>query len=121
MTIKNFFRTARALTPWLSLAAPFALFGILMAIRVVSPDLFCMPVNPGAKETVCGQDYSHPDINLLRFLGLWVWLLLLIVAGAAEVFRGRATRAAVIAWSVSALLFSSWVILYLSFPVECSP
>lgn len=119
MSLTNLLRSARALTPWLSLAAPFVLFGSMIALETMLPDLFCMPVNSGGKETICGRDYSHPGINLLRFLGVCVWLLLLITAGA-EVFRRRASRAALVAWSVSVLLFVSLIVIGLTLPVECS-
>jgi hypothetical protein len=118
--MKKLFRSGRALSPWLSLAVPLFVFGSLFALSYMSPSLFCVPVNPGGKEFICGSRYSHFGIRLLRLAGLSVWVLLLIVGGA-ELFRGRATRPAVIAWSVSALLLVSSALLWLSLPVDDAP
>ena len=118
--MKKLFRSASAFSPWLSLAVPFFLFAILSILRSLFPSLFCMPVNPGAKEFICGSDYSHAGIRLLRAFGFSAWVLLL-VTGGAELFRGSATRLAVIAWSVSVLLLVSLVMLVASLPVECAP
>jgi len=117
--MKNLFRTARALSPWLSLAAPLLLFFILQGLKYLSPNLFCVAVNPGGKEFICGPGYSHVGIGFLRLLGLCVWVLLLLI-GFTELYRGSATRPAVIAWSVSAVLFVSLTMLALSLPAtEC--
>ena len=118
--MKMLFRSDRALSPWLSLAVPLILWGILLALRSLTPSLFCMDVNPGGKEFICGPNYSHNGIRLLQLSGLSVWVLLLITGGA-ELFRGRATRPAVIAWSISALLLVSLAMLWLSIPVDDSP
>ena len=118
--MKKLFRSGRALSPWLSLAVPLFLFGSLFALSSVSPSLFCVAVNPGGKEFTCGPRYSHIGIRLLQLSGLSVWMLLLIIGGA-ELFRGRATRPAVIAWSISALLLVSLALLWLALPVEDAP
>jgi hypothetical protein len=118
--MKNFLRASRLLIPWLSLAWPFFLLASLWMLESLYPNLFCVPVNPGGKEFICGADYSHPGVRFFQGSGFIVWVLLVIAAGAA-VLRGRATRAAVVAWSVSALLLASWVVIWLSLPVECSP
>jgi len=77
-------------------------------------------INSGGKELICGADYSHPGVFILQRWGLTVWVLLL-GAGSVEVFRGRAFRSAVIAWSVSALLLVGLVVLRLSLPVDDCP
>ena len=120
MTIKSLFGSGRALSPWLSLAAPFVFLGLLIALKAISPSLFCVAINSGGKETICGLDYSHGSINLLRLLGLGVWVLLIFIGGA-EIFGGRARWPAMIAWSVSALLFVTWAMLWMTAPVECTP
>ena len=86
----------------------------------MAPGLFCMAVEPGGKEFICGEGYSHIGIVILQRLLVVVWVLLLVV-GLFEVVRGRATRSAVIAWSISVLLFVSVSILLLSLPVGDSP
>jgi hypothetical protein len=118
--MKNLFRSGRALSPWLSLAAPLFFFGVLQTLGYLSPGLFCMDVNPGGKETICGPGYTHPGIELLQLLGLSVWVLSL-VTGSAEMFRRRASRAAVIAWSMSALLLGGLAMLWLTRRVGCTP
>ena len=114
------FRSGRALSPWLSLAVPLFLFGSLLALKALAPSLFCAAVNPGGKEFICGPRYSHSGIRLLQLSGLSVWMLLLVVGGA-ELFRGRATRSTVIAWSISALLLVGLALLRLSLPVADAP
>src|SRR5688572_27341858 len=118
--IGNLFRSGWALSRWLSLAAPFVLFVSLMTLGTLFPSLFCVAVNSGGKETICGSEYSHPGINLFRLSGLFVWVLL-VATGGTEVFRRLATRSAVIAWAVSVLLLVSWAMLWLTRPVECTP
>lgn len=118
--MKKLFRSIRALSPWLALAAPLVLFGSLRALYSLSPGLFCVAVNPGGKEFICGSPYSHIGIRLLQRLGLFVWALLLITGGY-ELLRGRATRPAVIAWSLSALLLIGLTVLWLSLPVGDPP
>ena len=107
------------MSPWLALAAPLILFGLLAALNSLYPDLFCVAMNPGGKEFICGSRYTHIGIRLLQKTGLGVWVLLLI-AGGAELFRRRATWPAALAWSVSALMLCSLVMLWLSLPAnEC--
>lgn len=118
--MKNFFRSARALIPWLSLAAPIFLFGILSVLKYLSPDLFCKPMDSGGKEFICGADYSHPGVFILQRFTLSAWVLLL-AAGSVDVFRRRASWPAVITWSISALLFVGLVALWLSLPVDTCP
>lgn len=111
--MKKFLR----LSPWLSLAVPLLLLGSLMTLRSLLPSLFCVEINPGGKEFICGPAYSHIGISRLQLLGHFVWVLSLI-AGGAEVFRRCATWPAVIAWSVSVLLLASLTMLWLTLPVE---
>jgi len=118
--MKKLIRSFRALGPWLSLAAPILLLSILWVLKRLWPGLFCVAMNSGGKELICGSDYSHPGINLLQSLGLCLWVLLL-VTGGVEVFRRRATWPAVIAWSVSALLLVGLVMLWLSLPAVGCP
>jgi hypothetical protein len=118
--MKNPFSSGTALSPWLSLAVPLLLFVVLQALGYLSPGLFCAQMNPGGKEFICGPRYTHIGISLLQLLGLCVWVLLL-VTGGAELFRRRATRPAVVAWSVSAVLFVSFAMLLLTLPVEDGP
>ena len=118
--MKKLFRSGRALSPWLSLAMPLFLWGSMQALSSLSPSLFCMDINPGGREFICGPRYSHIGIRLLQLSGLSVWVLLLITGGA-ELFRGRTTRPAVIAWSISALLLVSLAMLWLALPVEDAP
>lgn len=118
--MKNFFKSGTALSPWLSLAVPLFLFGVLQTLRYLLPSLFCMDVNPGGKEAICGPGYTHVGIELLQLFGLSVWVLSL-VTGSAVVFRRRATWPAVSAWSISALLLGGLAMLWLTGPVECSP
>jgi len=113
--MKKLFRLCLALSPSLSLAVPLVLFGSLMALSRLSPALFCMPMNPGGKEFICGRRYSHIGIQLLQQTGLAGWVLLLVASGPAIVWR-RAARPAVIAWSVSALMLCSLVMLLMSLP-----
>ena len=119
-SMEKLFRSGRALSPWLALAAPLLLSAILMTLRAVAPDLFCVEINPGGKETICGSAYSHVNIRRLQLFGFLAWVLLIMIGGA-EVLRNRATRSAAIGWSVSALLLVSLVILWLSLPVEDCP
>ena len=118
--VKKLFRSGRALSPWLSLAVPLFLFGSLFVLSYMLPSLFCVAVNPGGKEFICGSAYSHVGIRLLRLSGLSVWVLLLVIGGA-ELSRGRATRPAIIAWLISALLLVSSALLWLSLPDEDAP
>ena len=118
--MKTLIRSARALTPWLSLAEPIVWLGILFVMKALWPSLFCVAINSGGKELICGSDYSHPGINLLQSLGLCLWVLLLVIGGV-EVFRRRASWPAVIAWSVSALLLVGLAVLWLSLPVVDCP
>ncbi len=108
------------MSPWLSLAVPLCLFVILSLLRSLAPGLFCVAINSGGKEFVCGSDYSHIGIRLLQLFGLSLWVLLLLT-GSAEVFQRRATRPAVIAWSVSALLMVGLIIIWLTLPVDDPP
>jgi hypothetical protein len=118
--MKTLFRSVRALSPWCSLAVPLFLFGILVVLGSLSPSLFCAEMNPGGKEFICGARYTHAGIKVLQRSGLFLWVLLL-VTGGVEVFRRRTTRAAVIAWSISALLLGAWVVLWLALPVDDGP
>ena len=118
--MKNFLRSSRVLSPWLSLAWPFFLFVTLSSMKSLYPNLFCVAVNPGGQEFICGADYSHPGVRLFQVLGNSVWMLILI-KGGVDVLRGRATRGGIIAWSVSVLLLVSLLILWINLPVECSP
>ncbi|HSS21019.1 MAG TPA: hypothetical protein VLL54_13170 [Pyrinomonadaceae bacterium] len=117
--MKILFRSARALTPWLALAVPILFFTLMSALESLFPYLFCMPINPGGKEFICGARYSDAGINLLRALGFSAWVLLL-VTGGVNVFRWRVARLGVMAWAVSGLLFIGLVLLWLSLPAhEC--
>ena len=118
--MKEIVRSGRALSPWLALAMPLFLCAGLLTLSALVPSLFCMAVNPGGKEFVCGPRYSHPGVRLLQVFGLSVWVLLLVL-GSAELFRRRAAWPAVVAWSVSALLFAGLAALWLTLPVEDSP
>jgi hypothetical protein len=40
------------MSPWLSLAVPLIWWGRLLALRSLSPSLFCVEVNPGGKEFI---------------------------------------------------------------------
>jgi hypothetical protein len=117
--MKKLVRLGSRLSPWLSLAVPLFLFAILQALSYLAPSLFCVAMNPGGKEFICGARYSHIGIRLIQLIGIVVWVLL-VVTGRAEVFQGRATRSAVIAWSLSTLLLVSLTMLWLTLPVnEC--
>jgi hypothetical protein len=99
---------------------PLFFFGVLQTLGYMLPSLFCMDVNPGGKETICGPGYTHIGIRLLQLLGLSVWVLSL-VTGSAEVFQRRASLPAVIAWSISVLLLGGLAMLWLTHRVGCSP
>ena len=118
--MKELVRSGRALSPWLSLAVPLFLWAGLQALGSLAPSLFCMAVNPGGKEFICGPRYSHTGVTVIQLFGLSVWAILLALGGA-ELFRRRATRPAVVAWSVSAFLLAGFAALWLTLPVECSP
>ncbi len=47
------------LSPWLSLAVPLLLLVNLQALGYSAPGLFCMAVDSGGKELICGPDYTH--------------------------------------------------------------
>jgi len=118
--MKKIIRSFRTVSPWLSLAEPILLLSILWVLKNLWPDLFCVAVNPGGKEFICGADYSHPGIHLLQSLGFCLWVLLLAIGGV-EVFRRKASWPGVIAWSVSALLIVGLAVLWLSLPVVDCP
>ena len=118
--MKKLVSSGRALSPWLSLAVPLCLYASLLALSTLMPSLFCMAVNPGGKEFVCGARYSHPGVRLLQVFTLSAWVLLLAL-GSAELFRRRAAWPAVVAWSVSALLLAGLAALWLTLPFEDYP
>ena len=118
--MKTLFRSARALSPWLALAVPLLLFGVLRTLGSLAPGLFCAEMNPGGKEFICGARYTNAGIRLLQLLWLSLWVLLLLTGGV-ELVRRRATRSAVIAWSVSALLLGGLAVLWLALPVDDGP
>jgi uncharacterized membrane protein (UPF0182 family) len=118
--MKKLFRSGLVLSPYLSLAVPLFLFGSLLALGYLLPNLFCMEMEPGGKEFICGARYTHIAIQLLQQIGLAVWVLL-VGTGGAELLRRRATRPAVMAWSISALILSSSVLLLITLPRDVCP
>ena len=104
----------------LALLIPIFLYGVLACLRLLNPDLFCVAINPGGREFVCGSNYSHVGVRLIQFLGLIAWVAALLIGGV-KVIRGKAARASVFAWLVSAALFLSLLVLRLNMPDECSP
>ena len=124
MLVKNImrklFRLVGALIPWLSLAVPLSWLSILLGLGYLAPHLFCMEMNPGGKEFICGSRYSHIGIQVIQRVGLFAWVLLLLTGGA-QVFLVRTSRLAVIAWSVSALLLVGLAVLWLAVPTSDCP
>lgn len=118
--MKELVRSGGARSPWLSLAVPLFLWAGLLALKSLAPGLFCMAVNPGGREFVCGPGYSHVGVRIFQLFALSVWALLLAL-GSAELFRRRATWPAVVAWSISALLLASLAALWLTLPVGDPP
>ena len=110
----------RKLSPWLALAIPFVLYGVLAFLRALDPSLFCVAVNPGGKEFVCGPSYSHVGVRLITSAGLIAWFFVLVFSGMT-VLRGKATRASAFAWSISAVLLLALAVLWLTRPVQDSP
>lgn len=110
----------RLSSPWLALLIPFILYGVLVCLRALNPGLFCVAVNSGGREFVCGAEYSHVGVRLIRFFGALTWAAVLLIS-SLKVVRGGAGRPSVFAWLVSAALFLTLVILLLSMPNECSP
>jgi hypothetical protein len=106
--------------PWLALAIPIGLYGLLALLSTLEPSLFCVAVNPGGKEFVCGSRYSHGSVRILQSASPIVWLSLLGVSGKT-VLTGRATKASTVAWSISIVLFLALVVLWLLAPVEDAP
>ena len=124
MLVKNImrklFRLVRALTPWLSLAVPLLWLSILLGLGYLAPHLFCMEMNPGGKEFICGARYSHIGIQVIQRVGLFAWVSLLLIGGA-QLLLVRTSRPAVIAWTVSALLLVGLAVLWLAVPVSDCP
>lgn len=106
--------------PWLALAVPVALYGVLAFLRALDPSLFCMAVNPGGKEFVCGPSYSHVGVRVIQSAGLIAWLFVLVVGGVT-VIRGKATRASTVAWSISTVLLLALAVLWATRPFEDMP
>lgn len=110
----------RLSSPWLALLIPVILYGVLVCLSALAPGLFCVAVNPGGREFICGSAYSHPGVRLIQFLGPLVWAAVLLISGV-EVIRGEATRSSIFAWLVSAALFLTLVVLWLNMPNEDAP
>lgn len=110
----------RLSSPWLALLIPLVLYGVLVCLGALHPGLFCVAVNPGGKEFVCGPGYSHVGVRLIQFLGTTAWVAVLLISGV-KVIGGGAGRSSVFAWSVSAALFLTLVVLWLSMPNEDTP
>jgi phosphoglycerol transferase MdoB-like AlkP superfamily enzyme len=89
-------------------------------LKSLSPDLFCVAINSGGKEFICGGDYTHMGIRWLQLFGHAAWVMLLVIGGA-EVCQRRASWLAATAWSISALLFVGLVLLLLNLPVDDCP
>ena len=118
--MRKLFRLCRVLTPWLSLATPLVWISLLVGLSYLAPHLFCIEMNPGGKEFICGARYSHIGIQVIQRVGVFAWVLLLLTGGA-QLFLVRTSRAAVIAWSVSALLLGAFAVLWLAAPVSNCP
>jgi hypothetical protein len=118
--MRRLFRLCGAMTPWLSLGVPLFWLSILIGLGYLAPHLFCMEMNLGGKEFICGARYSHIGIQVIQRVGLFAWVLLLL-AGGAQLFLLRTSRPAVLAWSVSALLLVSFAALWLAAPVSNCP
>jgi hypothetical protein len=110
----------RLSSPRLALLIPVILYGFLVCLSVTAPGLFCVAVNPGGREFVCGHGYSHVGVRLIRLLGTAAWAAVLLIGGV-KVIRGGAARASVFAWLVSAALFLTLVVLWLNMPDEDAP
>lgn len=111
---------SRLPSPWLALLIPIILYGALACLRLLDPGLFCVAINPGGREFICGTEYSHVGVRLFRSLSNLAWAAVLLLGGL-RVIRGEATRPSAFAWSVSAALFLALVALWLNIPYECSP
>jgi len=118
--MRKLFRRVRSLIPWLSLGVPLLWAFVLIGLSYLAPHLFCMEMNPGGKEFICGSRYSHIGIQVIQRVGLFAWVLLLLTGGA-QVFLVRTSRPAVIAWSVSALLLVGFAVLWLAVPTSDCP
>jgi hypothetical protein len=110
----------RLSSPWLALLIPIILYGVLACLRLLDPGLFCVAVNPGGREFICGSGYSHVGVRLIQLLGAIAWVAVLLIGGV-KVIGGEAARPSVFAWLVSAALFLTLVVLWLSAPNEDSP
>ena len=110
----------RLSSPWLALLIPIILYGVLECLSLLDPGLFCVAVNPGGREFICGSDYSHVGVRLIRLLGTIAWVAVLLIGGV-KVIRGEAARPSAFAWSVSATLFLALVVLRHNMPNECTP
>lgn len=111
---------SRLSNPWLALLIPIILYGVLACLRLLDAGLFCVALNPGGREFICGSDYSHVGVRLIQRLGLMAWVAVLLISGV-KVIRGEAERASAFAWLVSAALFITLAVLWLNMPYECSP
>lgn len=118
--MKKFLNLICSLTPHLSLIVPLFLWSILLTLSFLFPDLFCVPVNPGAKEFICGGDYSHPFIRFFQSSSILIWVVLLLIGGA-QLIRGKRSWVGGIAWSISAVLLVGAAVLLLTLPVGDPP
>lgn len=106
--------------PRLALLIPLVLYSVLESLHALNPGLFCVAVNSGGKEFICGSGYSHVGVRLVQVIGIMAWAVVLLIGGV-EVVRGKAERPAAFAWLFSAMLFLTWGVLWLAAPDECAP
>lgn len=118
--MKKLFRLGVRLSPCLSLVVPLFWMGSLLVLSHLSPNLFCTEMDPGSKELNCGPRTAHLGIQLLQQFGFAVWVLLLVTGGAVVLSR-KATWPALIAWSISALMLCSLVMLWMTLSVGDAP
>ncbi|HEV2861448.1 MAG TPA: hypothetical protein VGX48_10610 [Pyrinomonadaceae bacterium] len=97
-----------------SAGIPLLMLGSSAILKALHPEWYCVPVQPGAREFICGGEYLHPGISLYVKSFYVVWGVLLVLSSAAIVRGGgRWFGRLALAFSILfvALLVALWVSL----------
>ena len=99
---------------------PILAFLIAFCLRSTFTSYWCLPINSGGKELVCGLDYAHPVMQFIFFVlkGLSECSILITIVLA---FQRRLSKFGTVGLIFSVLLVVTYFILKAYFRAEDSP